>query len=313
MFGGVQAVTWTDVKIMVLIVFGLFAVIAAAVVGFPDGRQPRRRPQHRRRHRPAADVRLQLRPDEPVHVLVRHDRGVLPVLLLLRHRPEPGAALSHGQVRRRSAQLAADERLLEDPAAGRSCCCSACWCSCSTCSTRRRSSSAATADERLKREAARRLCGAAAGARCGDCRREAATDWRAPARGCARRRGACAQSRAADADVQQIRRRARELVRQTTGDAAFDDVNYIIPRFILRAASRRPRRPAHPRHPAGRDRHDRRRAELAVDGDGDRLLPPLGAPGGDRCPLPHGLQGSPPACGVCSRAWSPCGRRSSAR
>ena len=27
MFGGVQAVTWTDVKIMVLIVFGLFAVI----------------------------------------------------------------------------------------------------------------------------------------------------------------------------------------------------------------------------------------------------------------------------------------------
>src|SRR5918992_2013053 len=37
MFGGVQAVTWTDVKIMVLIVFGLFAVIAAAVLGLPDG------------------------------------------------------------------------------------------------------------------------------------------------------------------------------------------------------------------------------------------------------------------------------------
>ncbi len=37
MFGGVQAVTWTDVKIMVLIVFGLFAIIAAAVMGFPDG------------------------------------------------------------------------------------------------------------------------------------------------------------------------------------------------------------------------------------------------------------------------------------
>jgi Na+/proline symporter len=37
MFGGVQAVTWTDVKIMVLIVFGLFAVIAAAIAGFPDG------------------------------------------------------------------------------------------------------------------------------------------------------------------------------------------------------------------------------------------------------------------------------------
>src|SRR5688572_17506459 len=37
MFGGVQAVTWTDVKIMVLVVFGLFAIIAAAVLGLPDG------------------------------------------------------------------------------------------------------------------------------------------------------------------------------------------------------------------------------------------------------------------------------------
>jgi SSS family transporter len=37
MFGGVQAVTWTDVKIMVLIVFGLLAVVATAVLGLPDG------------------------------------------------------------------------------------------------------------------------------------------------------------------------------------------------------------------------------------------------------------------------------------
>jgi SSS family solute:Na+ symporter len=37
MFGGVQAVTWTDVKIMVLIVGGLFAVIAAAILGLPAG------------------------------------------------------------------------------------------------------------------------------------------------------------------------------------------------------------------------------------------------------------------------------------
>ncbi len=36
MFGGVQAVTWTDVKIMVLIVFGMFAVIAVALLGLPD-------------------------------------------------------------------------------------------------------------------------------------------------------------------------------------------------------------------------------------------------------------------------------------
>ncbi len=48
-----------------------------------------------------------------------------------------------------------------------------------------------------------------------------------------RRRGAWRSHGRADADVQQVRRRARELVRQTTGDAAFDDVNYIIPGFIL--------------------------------------------------------------------------------
>src|ERR687897_677886 len=37
MFGGVQAVTWTDVKVMVLIVFGMFAVVAAAILGWPSG------------------------------------------------------------------------------------------------------------------------------------------------------------------------------------------------------------------------------------------------------------------------------------
>ena len=37
MFGGVQAVTWTDVKIMVLVVFGLFAIIIAALAGLPEG------------------------------------------------------------------------------------------------------------------------------------------------------------------------------------------------------------------------------------------------------------------------------------
>jgi Na+/proline symporter len=37
MFGGVQAVTWTDVKIMVLIIAGLVAVIVVAILGFPAG------------------------------------------------------------------------------------------------------------------------------------------------------------------------------------------------------------------------------------------------------------------------------------
>ena len=37
MFGGVQAVAWTDVKQMVLIVGGLLAVVVALVMGLPDG------------------------------------------------------------------------------------------------------------------------------------------------------------------------------------------------------------------------------------------------------------------------------------
>jgi Na+/proline symporter len=36
MFGGVQAVTWTDVKQMVLIVFGLVAAIVVLILGLPD-------------------------------------------------------------------------------------------------------------------------------------------------------------------------------------------------------------------------------------------------------------------------------------
>ncbi len=45
-----------------------------------------------------------------------HHRRVLPVPVVLRHRPEPGAALPGGEVGRRSALVAVDERLLEDPA-----------------------------------------------------------------------------------------------------------------------------------------------------------------------------------------------------
>jgi solute:Na+ symporter, SSS family len=40
MFGGVQAVAWADVKQMVLIVLGLFAIVVALLVGLPDGVGP---------------------------------------------------------------------------------------------------------------------------------------------------------------------------------------------------------------------------------------------------------------------------------
>ena len=64
----------------------------------------------------AFDFRFDLTRD--LHVLVGHDRRAVPDAVVLRLRPEPGAALSHGEVDRRGAPVAADERLLEDPAAG---------------------------------------------------------------------------------------------------------------------------------------------------------------------------------------------------
>ena len=119
MFGGVQAVTWTDVKQMVLIVVGLLAAIVVL-----RARRCRTASAFRRRCGIAGatgrlqTLRLHVRPHEPVHVLVGDDRGALPVLLVLRHRPEPGAALPDGAVGGRGARVAADERLLEDSAAG---------------------------------------------------------------------------------------------------------------------------------------------------------------------------------------------------
>ena len=53
MFGGVQAVTWTDVKIWSLIVFGMFAVVVAAILGLPAGVGLADGAQHRRGDRAA--------------------------------------------------------------------------------------------------------------------------------------------------------------------------------------------------------------------------------------------------------------------
>ena len=79
-------------------------------------RQPRRWTWHRGSDRPAAQLRFFIRPHQPVHVLVGDDRRVLPLLLLLRHRSEPGAALPDGAIGRRGATFAARQRLLEDSA-----------------------------------------------------------------------------------------------------------------------------------------------------------------------------------------------------
>ena len=69
MVGGVQAVTWVDVKQMLLIVGAMVAVVITLLIQIPVS--PADGAAHRRRGRSPARVRLLVQPHEHVHVLVR--------------------------------------------------------------------------------------------------------------------------------------------------------------------------------------------------------------------------------------------------
>ena len=175
--------------------------------------------------------------DEPVHVLVGHDRRAVSVLLVLRHRSKPGAAVPHGAVGGRGAAFAADERVLEDPAAGARPRPGRRWCTCSTSSTRRRCSST-----RSRRNACRPVLRHPPTRRCrrSSMRRSkrgaaAAASLAAARRRTIRRSCSAAQTamRQSDAALQSVRTKAATLVRETSGDRNFSDVNHIIPTFIL--------------------------------------------------------------------------------
>jgi Na+/proline symporter len=228
MFGGVQAVTWTDVKIMYLVVFYLFAVIVAAIAGYPadvsiaDGLRIA-----------GATGRLQTF-DFSFDITNQYTfwSGTIAALFLFCSY----FGTDQSQVQRFLTARSVDE-------ARRSLLMSAYW---------KIPLQAlvlllgvlvfvfhvfnappllfsSTADERLDRDAATAYAAL-----------QQEHDQAISARLEAARRFAQAPDdaareavRATDGDVQQVRRRARELVRQTTGDATFDDVNYIIPGFIL--------------------------------------------------------------------------------
>ena len=86
---------------------GLFVVIATAIIGLPSGvglRDGLSVAAATGRLR-TFDFSFDL--TQPVHVLVGNDRRAVSVLLVLRHRSEPGAALPDGAVGRRGAALAA--------------------------------------------------------------------------------------------------------------------------------------------------------------------------------------------------------------
>jgi len=83
----------------------------------PAARELRAGARARRRHRPVERGRLPVQPLGDLHGLVGHDRRPVPDARLLRLRSEPGAAVPHRQVDKRSASVADDERLRQDPAA----------------------------------------------------------------------------------------------------------------------------------------------------------------------------------------------------
>ncbi len=118
MLGGVQAVTWTDVKQMGIIVGGILAAVVVLIARLPDGvtlgsalhvAGAVGRTQ-------ALDFRFDVQRD--LHVLVGADRRPVPGALVLRLRPEPGPALPDGPIGQRGPPVALRERVRQDSAAG---------------------------------------------------------------------------------------------------------------------------------------------------------------------------------------------------
>ena len=266
--------------------------------------------------RPPADVRFPVRSDRPVHVLVGHDRRAVSVPVVLRHRSEPGAAVSDGAIGGRGAGLALDERVLEDSAAVAG-------------AAHRRLHvrvlpvhAAADAVQRVRttsgaREpAGGRICGAGAAFQRSRSTSGAsgASSWRLPSAR-ERSRRPClddARFKSWNDEVASIRADAVALVKDVSGDSSYNDVNFVFPTWVTTQL------PVglvglHPGRDLRRgDVDDLGGAGGAVDGDHHRLLSALDARRGDR---PHFLavSRSRPDSGVCSRRSSPSGRSSSAR
>ncbi|MBA3270951.1 MAG: sodium:solute symporter [Acidobacteria bacterium] len=235
MFGGVQAVTWTDVKIMVLIVVGLFAVIATAVLGYPadvsmtDGLAVAAATGRLRVFDFSFDLTNQYTfwsgtiaalflfcsyfgtdqsqvqryltaksVDEARYSLLMSAYWKIPLQMLVLLL---GVVVFTFYVFNAPPLIfssKADQRLRQDAP----------------------SAYAALQQEHVAALAARRetATAVATATRAADATSIEASEQ---------------QLAAHDASVSEIRNRARELVRQTTGDTAFNDVNYIIPTFIL--------------------------------------------------------------------------------
>ena len=209
----------------------------------------------------AVDFSFDLQRD--LHVLVGDDRRPVPDAVVLRVRPEPGAALPDGEVDRRSAAIADDERLRQDSAA------------------------AADPDDRRARVRVLSVPHAADAVQPRLRRAGGGEPARGRVRGAASRRSTrrspcgarrpCATTAtaflASDARVKDIRAKAaghRQGGRPAT--SSYSDVNYVFPTFITTQHADRAGRPDDRRDLRGGDVGERRRAERAGDGDGHRFL-----------------------------------------
>ena len=279
MFGGVQAVTWTDVKQMVLIVVGpVRRDRRLLVLGLPDGVGI-----HRRRCGIAgATGRLQTF-DFTFDLTNQYTfwSGTIAALFLFCSYFGTDQSQVQRYLTARSVDearaVAADERLLEDSAAGARAAARRVrvrvlrvHAAAAAVQPRARGAAASRARRPRSTRRSRREFDAAFEARTRRrARRSPRRAQRRRARGSPRRAGV---PRAGGRRCRPSAPRRMALVRGTPAIGAFTDVNYIIPTFILthcRSVSSACSSP--PSY--GGDRHDCRRTEFALDRDGHRLLP----------------------------------------
>ena len=156
--GGVQAVTWTDVKQMAVIVAGVLAAVVALIAGLPDDVsfvKALHVAGAAAGSMPWISASTGTRPTRSGQDCSAGCSGCCRIQL----RSEPGAAVSDREVHRPGALVADDERLLEDPAAGADTAHGRARVRLLPCSTSRRCSSTACTRRRWTRAAAPRDSG----------------------------------------------------------------------------------------------------------------------------------------------------------
>ena len=220
--GGVQAVAWTDVKQMFIVVGGMAAAVGILIYGITRevsfghalqlaGATGRLK---------AIDFKFDVR--ETYTFWSGMLGGLFLMLVVFRLRSKPGAAVPHGEVDRRSASVAPDERLRENSAAAAD-------------SDDRRAGvrllPVSDAADALQPHLRRAGGGEPAGRRV-RARSNAISAARLPRD--ATRPGATIATRFSPATRASgdIRARAAAIVKQATGDERYNDVNYVFPTFI---------------------------------------------------------------------------------